>query len=102
MPDVRIGVRGFAHPGPILAKQRPEPQLGGFRVPRLHLIRAVRFDPRSGQTLGDSFTVFEPQQPRLTLFDVNPGTLEIGIAKDKLVMLLAERTSNLWVTALEP
>jgi dipeptidyl aminopeptidase/acylaminoacyl peptidase len=65
-------------------------------------IRAVRFDPRSGQTLGDSFTVFDSDQPHLTLFGVSPGSLAIGIAKDKLVMLLAESTSNLWVTALEP
>jgi len=65
-------------------------------------IRAVRFDPRTGQTLGDSFPVFDSGQPRLTLFGVNPGSLEIGIAKDKLVTLLAESTSNLWMTALEP
>lgn len=65
-------------------------------------IRAVRFDPRTGQTLGDSFTVFDSGQSRLTLFGVNPRSLEIGIAKDKLVMLLAESTSNLWMTALEP
>jgi Tol biopolymer transport system component len=65
-------------------------------------IRAVRFDPRSGQTLGDSFTVFDSDQPRLTLFGVSPRSLEIGIAKDKLVMLLAENMSNLWMTAFEP
>jgi Tol biopolymer transport system component len=65
-------------------------------------IRAVRFDPRSGQTLGDSFTVFDSDRPRLTLVGVSPRSLEIGIAKDKLVMLLAESTSNLWITALEP
>jgi hypothetical protein len=62
----------------------------------------VRFDPRTGQAVGDSFPVFESGQPRLTLFGVNPGSLEIGIAKDKLVMLLAESTSNLWMMALEP
>ena len=65
------------------------------------VIRAVRFDPDTGQTHGDSFTVFDPDQPHLTLFGVNPRSLEIGIAKDKLVMLLAESTSNLWVTALD-
>jgi Tol biopolymer transport system component len=65
-------------------------------------IRAVRFDPRTGQTVGDSFTVFDSGQSRLTLFGVNPRSLDIGIAKDKLVMLLAEKTSNLWMTALEP
>jgi Tol biopolymer transport system component len=65
-------------------------------------IRAVPFDPRTGQTLGESFSVFDTDQPRLTLFGVSPRSLEIGIAKDKLVMLLAESTSNLWMTAIEP
>jgi hypothetical protein len=65
-------------------------------------IRAVHFDPRTGQSVGDSFTVFDSDQSRLTLFGVNPGSLEIGIAKDKLVMLMAERASNLWTTTLEP
>ncbi len=64
-------------------------------------IRAVRFDPRSGQTLGDSFPVFDPDHPGLTLLGVSPRSLEIGIAKDKIVMLLAESTSNVWMTALE-
>lgn len=64
-------------------------------------IRAIRFDPSSGQTLGDSFAVWDSDQPRLTLFDVSSRSLEIGIARDKLVMLLAERSSNLWATTLE-
>src|ERR1035437_1866745 len=37
---IRAGAGGFADARPILAKQRPEPPLGGFRVPRLHLIGA--------------------------------------------------------------
>jgi Tol biopolymer transport system component len=65
-------------------------------------IRAIRFDPRTGETLGDSFKVFDASEPRLTLFGVSPGSQGIGIAKDKLVMLLSEKTSNLWTTALEP
>jgi Tol biopolymer transport system component len=64
-------------------------------------IRAVRFDPRTGETLGDSFPVFDADEPRLKLSGVSPRSLEIGIAKDKLVMLLAESTSNLWTVALE-
>jgi len=64
-------------------------------------IRAVRFDPRTGETVADSFAVFDAAEPRLTLFGVNPRSLEISIAKDKLVMLLAERASNLWTTVLE-
>jgi hypothetical protein len=65
-------------------------------------IRAIRFDPRTGETLGDSFKVFDSDEARLTLFGVNPRSQGIGIAKDKLVMLLAERSSNLWATVIEP
>jgi Tol biopolymer transport system component len=65
-------------------------------------IRAIRFDPRTGETLGDSFKVFDSDEARLTLFGVSPRSQGIGIAKDKLVMLLAERTSNLWTTVIEP
>jgi hypothetical protein len=65
-------------------------------------IRAIRFDPRRGETLGDSFRVFDADEPRLRLFGVNPRAQGIGIAKDKLVMLLRESTSNLWTTGLEP
>jgi Tol biopolymer transport system component len=65
-------------------------------------IRAIRFDPSTGGTVGDSFGVFDADEPRITLWGVNPRSQGIGIAKDKLVMLLAERTSNLWTTALEP
>ena len=39
---------------------------------------------------------------RLELLSVNPRSQGIGIAKDKLVMLLAERSSNLWMTVIEP
>jgi Tol biopolymer transport system component len=65
-------------------------------------VRAIRFDPRTGETLGDSFRVFDSDESRLTLFGVSPRAQGIGIAKDKLVMLLAERSSNLWTTVIEP
>jgi Tol biopolymer transport system component len=65
-------------------------------------IRAIRFDPRTGESQGDSFRVFDSGEARLTLFGISPRSQGIGIAKDKLVMLLAERTSNLWTTMLEP
>lgn len=65
-------------------------------------IRAVRFDPRSGRAAGDSFAVFDADQPRLTLFGVSPRSLEIGISKNKLVMLMADTTSNVWMTAITP
>ena len=65
-------------------------------------IRAVHFDSRTGETLGDSFRVFDSDESRLTLFGISPRSQGIGIAKDKLVMLLAERNSNLWTTMIEP
>ena len=64
-------------------------------------IRAIRFDPRTGATQGESISVFDSGTPRLTLAGVNPRSQGIGIAKDKLVMLLRESSSNLWTTAVE-
>jgi hypothetical protein len=52
--------------------------------------------------VGDSFGVFDSDEARLTLFGVSRRSQGIGIAKDKLVMLLAERNSNLWTTVIEP
>jgi hypothetical protein len=54
-------------------------------------IYAVRSDAR-----GEPFPVWEPRDPRLSLAAVNPAALEIGIARDKLVVLLAESNFNLW------
>jgi len=63
-------------------------------------IRAVPFDPRRGQPAGDDFPVFDPYEPHLSLFGVAAGSLRIGIASDKLVMLMAESASNLWTSVL--
>ena len=52
-------------------------------------IHAVRLD-----ALGQPFSVWEP---RLSLAAVNPAALELGVARDKLVVLLAESNFNLWM-----
>jgi hypothetical protein len=38
----------------------------------------------------------------LRLFGVSVRSLELGVARDKLVTLLAESASNLWITQLTP
>jgi Tol biopolymer transport system component len=63
-------------------------------------IRAVRFDGNSGRAPGESFAVWDGDVPRLGLFGVSPGSLAMGLARNKLVTVLAESTSNLWVTHL--
>lgn len=63
-------------------------------------IRAVPFNPRLGQPAGDDFPVFDSDQPHLSLFGVAARSLTIGIAGDKLVMLMADNASNLWTSVL--
>jgi Tol biopolymer transport system component len=60
-------------------------------------IQAVRFDLQTGHTLGEPFAVFQPRTPRLSLFAVNSQAQEIAVAGDKLVMILCESTSNIWM-----
>src|ERR1019366_325472 len=40
LADIGVEAGGFADTRPIFAEQRPEPQLGGFGVPWLHLVGA--------------------------------------------------------------
>ena len=55
-------------------------------------IYAVRVDAQA-----EPFAVWEPREPRLSLAAVNPAALDLGIARDKLVVLLAESNFNLWM-----
>jgi Tol biopolymer transport system component len=63
-------------------------------------ISAVRFDPRRGAISGEPFPVFQPPAARLSLFAVNPQALEIAVARDKLVTLLCESESTIWMGEL--
>ncbi|HEY1495481.1 MAG TPA: hypothetical protein VGF49_13105 [Candidatus Solibacter sp.] len=60
-------------------------------------IYAVRVDAP-----GQPFPVWEPREPRLSLAAVNPAALDLGIARDKLVVLLAESNFNLWMADRAP
>jgi len=59
-------------------------------------IRAVRFNPQGG-VVGEAFSVFRPPAARLSLATVNPQALEIAVARDKLVTIFCESTSNIWI-----
>jgi Tol biopolymer transport system component len=59
-------------------------------------IAAVRFDSQTGRARGGTFPVFRPSFARLS-FAVNPQALSIGVARDKLVTILCERTSTIWI-----
>jgi Tol biopolymer transport system component/tRNA A-37 threonylcarbamoyl transferase component Bud32 len=63
-------------------------------------IHAVRFDPESGRTVGEPFLVYDFPGPRLSMAQVNLGLLEISLARDKLVTVLAESNWNIWMADL--
>lgn len=60
-------------------------------------IEAIRFDSPGGGTVGQAFSVFRPPAARLSLLNVSPQALEIAVARDKLVTILRESTSNIWM-----
>jgi serine/threonine protein kinase len=64
-------------------------------------IMAVRFNRETGKAIGDPVLVYDFRNPRLSMFPVNLGDLEISIAQDKIVMLLAESNWNIWMAELE-
>ena len=63
-------------------------------------IQAVRFDPERGRPVGEPFLVYDFRSPRLSMMAVNQGPLEISVAQDKIVTLLAESNFNIWMTEL--
>jgi len=63
-------------------------------------VQAVRFDAESGRPVGEPFLVYDFRSPRLSMLAVNLSDLELCIAQDKLVMLLAEANWNIWMTEL--
>jgi hypothetical protein len=63
-------------------------------------IQAVRFDPQKGRPLGEPFLVYDFRSPRLSMMPVNLGVLNIGVAQDKIVTMLAESNFNIWMTEL--
>jgi Tol biopolymer transport system component len=77
----------------------PDGRLVYFVVDRAGIrgIDAVRFDPRSGSALGEPFPVFRPAAAALSLLNVNQQALDIAVAGDKLVTILCEIKSNIWI-----
>jgi hypothetical protein len=64
-------------------------------------IQAVRFDPEKGRPIGEPFLVYDFRSPRLSMTPVQLGALEISVAQDKIVTLLAESNFNIWMMELE-
>jgi len=63
-------------------------------------IQAVRFNSEAGKPAGDPFLVYDFRGPRVSMVPVNSGPLDLVIARDKLVTLVAESTSNIWIADL--
>jgi len=63
-------------------------------------VQAVRFDVESGRPIGEPFLVYDFRSPRLSVLAVNLSDLELCVAQDKIVMLLAEANWNIWMTEL--
>jgi dipeptidyl aminopeptidase/acylaminoacyl peptidase len=63
-------------------------------------VQAVRFDPENGRPAGEPFLVYDFRGPRLSMVPVSLGVLEISIARDKMVMMVAESNFNIWMAEL--
>ena len=63
-------------------------------------VQAVRFDAESGGPMGERLLVYDFRSPRLSMLAVNLSDLELCVAPDKIVMLLAEANWNIWMTEL--
>jgi len=64
-------------------------------------IDAVRFELKNGIS-GEPFTVFRPAAARLSLLSVNPQSLDIAVAMDRLVTIFCEQASAIWIGDLVP
>jgi hypothetical protein len=60
-------------------------------------IDAVPFDTQSGTVTGEPFKVFRPEAARLSMLAVNPQALDIAVARDKLITILCEQSSTIWM-----
>ena len=63
-------------------------------------IHAIRFDPESGRPIGEPFLVYDFRGPRLSMLPVNLSDLMLGVAQDKIVMVLAESNWNVFTAVL--
>ncbi|MEO8594721.1 MAG: hypothetical protein ABI759_15495 [Candidatus Solibacter sp.] len=65
-------------------------------------IQAVPVDTISGKPQAQPLTVFESSLPAFGLSGVNPRSLNIGVARDKIILLMRQSLSNLWRTTPLP
>jgi dipeptidyl aminopeptidase/acylaminoacyl peptidase len=63
-------------------------------------IQAIRFDGATGRPVGAPFVVFDFRGPRLSMAPVNLSPMDLAIGRDKLVTLVAESHSNIWLAEL--
>ena len=64
-------------------------------------VQTVRFDREKGRPIDEPFLVYEFRGPRLSMLPVSLGPLEISVAPEKIVTLLAESNFNIWMTEPE-
>jgi hypothetical protein len=57
---------------------------------------AQRFDAGAKALIGTAFPVYHFHNARLSIANVDAGILEIGVAKNKIVVGLGELTGNIW------
>jgi hypothetical protein len=69
----------------------------GFRC-----IWAQRLHSSTKQPLGPLLPVYHFHSPRRSLLNVgDSGVVGLGVARDKLVFTLGERTGNIWMATME-
>jgi hypothetical protein len=62
---------------------------------------AQRLDADTKKPVGKAFPVQHFHQAALTLLHVKPGQRAIAVARDKIVITVAERTGNIWLASFE-
>jgi hypothetical protein len=60
-----------------------------------------RLDPATKQLRGEPFAVAYFHQARRSLRIADSGEIGLAVARDKIVLAEAERTSNVWITKLQ-
>jgi Tol biopolymer transport system component len=65
-------------------------------------IDAVRFDQQSGSPLGQPLSVLQSGAARLSLMDVSSVALELAISRNRVITILSEITSTIWMADLVP
>ncbi len=61
---------------------------------------AMKFDPATGKRVGSPFAVQHYHSARRSPSYVRYGRVANGVAKDKIVFTMAERTGNIWMAEL--